>query len=112
MNLNEAAEIWKGEKPAGLLEVSEARSILVCTILSELDPAPISEEWLRENGGKQNGWKWHFGKLSIEQSNYYQAWEVNAMRPRLPIGKWYITTLGELRTLLRLAGAREKETDA
>jgi hypothetical protein len=85
MNLNEAAEI------------------------AELDKTPISEDWLRENGWSGSGFGF-FHKHGINLRRPVDAngkWVANSLWTNLPI-----QTLGELRTLLRLCGAREKENDA
>ncbi len=100
MNLNEAAEIvreWKTSRWT-TLDLAVAKDILTDTMLSELDPTPISEDLLRANGWVQGDFENQYlnGKLEINWCEHIQAWIFDDG----PI----IQTLGELRTLLRLMG--------
>lgn len=110
MNLNEAAEIANKSDRTWLkqnLPPNELRAYvkLVETMLSELDPTPISEKWLRENGWEQKrGFpRWFcFKKHSLIMCA--NGYALDGIRT--------IQTIGELRTMLRLCGAPKKENDA
>lgn len=108
MNLNEAAETMRRyydpkdqfDGPCGT-----APEVLQFAMLSELDPTPITEEWLWENGARE--------RELVPGCFIIQGHDIDAMGE----SEWMfddfrtITTLGELRTLLRLCGAQEKEND-
>lgn len=103
LTLNEAAEIarrhlWDfiGAESAH----AEANRVLIDAALSWLDPTPITEEWLRANGKKEG---YDFMVKGVRFENLKGRWCAGGMS---------IQTLGELRTLLRLRGAQEKENDA
>jgi len=107
MNIHEAAEIVRSRvKTTGVNfgTLDTAKAVLVETMLSELDPTPITEELLRANGWEQKREGWRHGQLWILFSDYHQSWEVEAWRIGRLVGKWRIKALGELRTLLRLMG--------
>ena len=107
MNLNEAAEIVRNKATCngttdGILKVGEAYKMLWDTMLSELDPTPISEEWLQENGFVLlNGIYWNRKELT--------AWRIPDLTDDWATSHstFLIKTLGELRTLLRLMGGGE-----
>jgi hypothetical protein len=96
MNLHEAAEIARLGGTFG--ELVKARSVLADTMLDWLDPTPISEKWLRENG-VDNRHHYSFGELIV--------WETICGRWATNYSHYPIDTIGELRTLLRLMGGGE-----
>lgn len=106
MNLNEAAETMRQYHRLELTEsedaaVDEANSLLVDTMLAWLDPTPLTEEWLRENGLEiDSSQMWSRGKISIWKRVRTQDWVLY----RDVWTQFPIKTLGELRMLLRLIG--------
>jgi len=103
MNIHEAEEIVRNKSviakdPSQWAGYLRAREVLIETMLSWLDPTPISEDLLRANGWVQGDFENQYlnGKLEINWCEHIQAWIFDDG----PI----IQTLGELRTLLRLMG--------
>jgi len=116
MNLDKAVEVLCNPRKYSDLHglVLEAKIVVGESQFSELDPTHITEKWLRANGWVKHktdvgGW-WAKDRCRILHSKTWKIWFFSWERTL--DGNWPITTLGELRTLLRLAGAREKETDA
>lgn len=115
MNLNEAAEIVRAfphqpSTPETTLGAATAYRILCDTMLAELDPTPISEEWLRENGWSLQSKTWaffSFKHFSIFYEQDFSKWIVDCEYSIEPDCRVAIKTLGELRTLLRLMGGGE-----
>lgn len=114
MNLTEAAEIVVRNNSFGVTSITTlnedetARALLLNTMLSELDPTPISEERLRENGWAQrDGIWWRKGDCKLINSQHWKTWFLSlsesAVMSRVD-RRWPLKTLGELRTLLRLMG--------
>lgn len=105
MNIHEAAEIVRRNKVAyrGQPGIGDgdylAREFLLETMLSWLDPTPITEERLLENRWVQNRSRFSKGEITIrKQTN--GGWKT----------PWYlreIFTLGELRAMLWLMGGGE-----
>lgn len=99
MNLNEAAETMRRyydpkdqfDGPCG-----SAPDVLQMAMLAELDPTPISEEWLESNGWVLAFNAWCYGPHDLMRWNK-DEWRFFKHPTR-------IKTLGELRTLLRLMG--------
>lgn len=101
MNLNEAAETVTNDCIAmnsieSSQRYSEACEVLENTMIAELDPTPISEKWLQDDGWYLAYGVWYRGPQDLMRWGN-DAWVFFGYQPR-------IKTLGELRTLLRLAG--------
>lgn len=112
MNLNEAAEIANSTTTvANFDEQVLAKERLLVQMLDELDPTPISEGWFRENGWKQTEFLenkcWYKNGSSLSFSDYHKSWLFAHPRNNSTTTHAALTTLGELRTLLRLMGRGE-----
>lgn len=111
MNLTEAAEIVRNKATCngtvdGILKVGEAYKILYDTMLFELDPTLISEEWLREDGWeKREDDDFTRGQFVLRCDNKQAWWATVYLPPAVYL--YPIKTIGELRTLLRLMGGGE-----
>ena len=104
MNLHKAAEIVRRHRANELIEpedcdVYEACKVLCDTMLSELDPTPISEEWLLENGWVEEPTFGVYLLGDFTACETQTGWSVG-----VPNHTFKIKALGELRTLLRLMG--------
>lgn len=109
MNLNEAARIVRAYANGTFTdEIYEARELLENTMLSELDPTPITEEWLDKNGVRVNENEWLVQGICV----WWDRERDSCNGFSVDLWGEDITTLGELRTLLRLCGAQVKENDA
>jgi hypothetical protein len=108
MNLHEAAEIVRDGGTKYYL--GDAKCLLVETMLSELDPTPITEEWLDENGIRIKENEWFLQGIFV----WWDRERDNLNGFSVDLWGEDITTLGELRTVLRLCGqsSPEKENDA
>lgn len=71
--------------------------------LRERDPTPLTWDILRSVGGQRNmdGWIFRSGDMSLFVVEYFGDWQYLSLR---------ISTVGELRTLARLAGVELKES--
>lgn len=97
MNLNEAAELLRSNHNP--YTNSQAVNFLADTMLSWLDPTPISENWLLENGWVES-WKFFYRDNYSIKRTYGSDWVLTGSTR-------YVSTLGELRMLLRLMGGEE-----
>lgn len=111
MNLNEAAETMRryyDPKDPFDGPCSPAPDVLQIAMLSELDPTPITEEWLDKNGVRVNENEWLVQGICV----WWDRERDSCNGFSVDLWGEDITTLGELRTLLRLCGAQVKENDA
>ena len=111
MNLNEAAEIVKFFPPVrsrGLsVEQCEALTLVANTMLTELDPTPITEEWLLAEGFTRN--KHPIGRDDFTNNYFWLSrcdgsWLFDVLDKRVELTAYYIATIGQLRTLVRVFG--------
>jgi len=109
MNIHEAEEIVRNKSviakdPSQWAGYLRAREVLIETMLSELDPTPITKDWLRANGWVQIDKKWCKNSSSLRISDYHEAWLFANPQSNWTVTHAAIKALGELRTLLRLMG--------